>query len=356
MFLILSSSFYINAEQIDRNETIKTFKMGLEAYNQGDYASALKYWTPLADQHQPAAQTMIGVMHLLGHGVPKNERKAFTMISEPASLGYAPAQYHLGIMYMGGQGVPKNEQAGLIWFRKSADQGWAPAQYILGSIYANGQGVEKNGREAVLWYRKATEQGFAEAQNDLGLYYAEGRGVIRNIDEARKWLELASKQGHSGAAINLERLKNDKETIKEPLYRPCVGADLLGIWELRDLRIPKDVSSKDVDLAHPELWRYQRWIFSHNGKVSYITSKTPFTSITEKVAELYNTNTPVTYTINDQGVIRFNNMPDISRPYYLACQYVLRDSPYGDRKGELLLSSWKKDKTPLWIKYLRKIK
>lgn len=211
VFLILNSSFGINAERIDRNETIKTFKMGLEAYNRGDYTSALKYWTPLADQHQPAAQTMIGVMYLLGHGVPKDERKAFAMISEPAYQGYAMAQYHLGIMYMGGQGAQKNEREAVLLFRKSADQGWAPAQYIMGSIYANGEGVEKNNIEAVVWYRKAAERGFAEAQNDLGVCYEQGRGVTKNLDEARKWFELASKQGNSGAATNLERLKAKKQ-------------------------------------------------------------------------------------------------------------------------------------------------
>lgn len=315
---MLGSSFHVNAEQVDRNEIIKTFTMGLDAYNRGDYASALKYWTPLANQHRPAAQTMLGVMYALGHGVPKDEHKAFAMISEPASQGYALAQYHLAVMYMHGDGIQKNEQ------------------------------------EAVVLFRKAAEQGFAEAQNALGVCYEQGRGVTKNIDEARKWFGLASKQGHSGAAKKNERLKVAIENSSESLYRSCVAADLLGTWELRDLRIPNNVSSKDVVLSHPDFWKYQRWIFSDNGKVTSVTSKTPFNSMTEKVAELYNT--PVTYTINDQGILTFHNMPDISGPYYLGCQYVLRDSQYGDRKGELVLSSWKIDKTPLWIKYLRKIK
>ncbi len=44
------------------------------AYQNGDYATALKEWTPLAEQGDADAQYNLGVMYALGHGVPDNNR------------------------------------------------------------------------------------------------------------------------------------------------------------------------------------------------------------------------------------------------------------------------------------------
>ena len=39
------------------------FQRGVEAYNKGDYATALKEWTPLADQGNVKAQYNLGLMY-----------------------------------------------------------------------------------------------------------------------------------------------------------------------------------------------------------------------------------------------------------------------------------------------------
>ena len=39
------------------------FDKGLTAYNNGDYATALKQWTPLAEQGDARAQYNLGVMY-----------------------------------------------------------------------------------------------------------------------------------------------------------------------------------------------------------------------------------------------------------------------------------------------------
>jgi TPR repeat protein len=59
------------------------FQKGLEAYNRGDYATALREWRPLAAQ------------------------------------GHARAQYNLGFMYASGQGVPQDYAEAVKWFRRS---------------------------------------------------------------------------------------------------------------------------------------------------------------------------------------------------------------------------------------------
>jgi TPR repeat protein len=65
---------------------------GLTAYESGDYATALREWTPLAKQ------------------------------------GNADAQYNLGGMYDNGQGVPQDYKTAVKWWKLAAEQGDADAQ------------------------------------------------------------------------------------------------------------------------------------------------------------------------------------------------------------------------------------
>ena len=99
------------------------FQKGLTAYERGDYATALREWTPLAEQ------------------------------------GVADAQYNLGVMYGNGKGVPKDYETAVKWYRLAAKQGHASAQFNLGVMYGKGQGVSQDYKTALKWYRLASEQG-----------------------------------------------------------------------------------------------------------------------------------------------------------------------------------------------------
>ena len=81
-----------------------------------------------------------------------------------AQDGNAEAQSHLGNMYFVGHGVPQNYSEAVKWYRLAAEQGNADGQYNLGLAYERGQGVPRNYVEAVKWYRLAAEQGQPYAQ------------------------------------------------------------------------------------------------------------------------------------------------------------------------------------------------
>ena len=114
--------------------------VGQDAFDRGDYPTAIQAWTTLAQQ------------------------------------GNDVAQYNLGIMYAQGQGVTQDYVEAVKWYRKAAEQGFAPAQVNLGIMYGQGKGVPQDDVEAVKWYRKAAEQGYALAQYNLGVMYAEEIG------------------------------------------------------------------------------------------------------------------------------------------------------------------------------------
>ena len=93
----------------------------LDAYNKGDYKSAVNEWSSLADQ------------------------------------GNATAQFNLALMYEDGKGVLKDYKQAVKWYRRAADQGHAIAQNNLGWMYAYGNGVLKSMTQAKYWIQKAYE-------------------------------------------------------------------------------------------------------------------------------------------------------------------------------------------------------
>ncbi len=126
------------------------------AYQRGDYAAAISWLRPLAEQ------------------------------------GHARAQYNLGFMYYNGQGVPQDYAEAVKWYRKAVEQGNAGAQYNLGLMYSNGLGVPQDDAKAVQWYRKAAEQGHAKTQFILGFGYSNGLGVPQDYVQAHMWYNLAA--------------------------------------------------------------------------------------------------------------------------------------------------------------------
>ncbi len=142
------------------------FYEGFNAYNKGDYATALSEFRLLAEQ------------------------------------GDADAQYNLAHMYRKGEGVAQNYAEAVKWYRKAAEQGDSSAQNNLGVMYGNGEGVAQNYAEAVKWYRKAAEQGHSSAQFNLGLMYDKGQGVPQDYVFAHMWFNLSAAQGGKDARKN----------------------------------------------------------------------------------------------------------------------------------------------------------
>ena len=151
------------------------FDDGLAAYNAGDYAAALNFWKPLAEE------------------------------------GVANAQFSLAGMYANGQGVPQDIAGAARWVRLAAEQGLANAQNNLGYMYAEGQGVPQDDTEAAKWYRKAAEQGHAYAQISLGSMYLYGNGVPQDNTLAHMWFSLA--------AVHSIEAEQNRDMVAEDMTR-----------------------------------------------------------------------------------------------------------------------------------------
>ncbi len=105
------------------------------AYQQKDYATAVKEFTVLAEQGNSDAQLILGKMYMIGQGVPKDPDQASKWFKAAAAQGNADAQFFLGSMYLLPQ---KDIGEGLKWLRLSAEQGMQDAQLLLGKAYMEG--------------------------------------------------------------------------------------------------------------------------------------------------------------------------------------------------------------------------
>ena len=91
------------------------FDKGLTAYNNGDYATALKEWKPLAEEGDVDAQYYLGVLYDNGDGVPQDYKEAVRWYTLAAEQGDVDAQYNLDFIHRKGLGVPQDDKEA-VWF------------------------------------------------------------------------------------------------------------------------------------------------------------------------------------------------------------------------------------------------
>ena len=93
------------------------------AYENADFATALRLWTLLADQGNAAAQFYLGLMYAKGDGVAKDYKTAVKWYTRAAEQGNADAQSNLGIMFENGSGVAQDYVKAHMWFNIAAIDG-----------------------------------------------------------------------------------------------------------------------------------------------------------------------------------------------------------------------------------------
>jgi TPR repeat protein len=180
------------------------FRKGLEAVQKGDYVTALKEFTPLAEQGNADAQYNLGAMYYHGQGVSQDLKAALKWFTLAAEQGnFVHAQYNLGLMYFNGRGVSPDYKAALKWHTLAAKQGHATAQFILGVMYEKGHAAQQDMKTAIKWLTLSAKQGYAAAQSRLGFLYELGEGVRKNYKTALEWYSLAAEQGNVTAQHGL---------------------------------------------------------------------------------------------------------------------------------------------------------
>ena len=136
------------------------FNKGLTAAQNGDFATALREWKPLAEE------------------------------------GNANAQFNLGLMYKKGWGVTQDDKEAVRWYTLAAEQEHAKAQYNLGVMYALGEGVIKDYVYANMWGNIASMNGNDKGETLRG-YVAE-KMTSSQIEEAQRLARECIKKNYKG--------------------------------------------------------------------------------------------------------------------------------------------------------------
>lgn len=146
-----------------------------DAFDRGDYATALAIVRPLAERGGARPQGALGYLHYFGLGVPEDHTEAYR------------------------------------WTRKGAEGGDLRSQLRLGILYDRGRGTPRNLWEAARWYRIAAARGDAQAQYNVCVLLFNGDGGLRDVGEARKWCARAAEQGAWEAERLLRRIEREAE-------------------------------------------------------------------------------------------------------------------------------------------------
>lgn len=128
-----------------------TVNLGSDAWARGDFRKAMKLLKPLAEAGQPIAEHRVGVMYMLGQGVPRDAQEAIKWFSKAAEQGQGESQHSLGLRYLWGDGVDKDPQTAANWFLTAANQGIPDSATWLADMYWTGSGVQADPVEAYKW-------------------------------------------------------------------------------------------------------------------------------------------------------------------------------------------------------------
>ena len=211
----------------------QTVKAGIEAWQRGDHAAAVRTWRPLAEAGDADAAFNLGQAYRLGRGVPINLAAAQTWLLRAAAKDHVDAQSTLGLLLFDNG----DRTGGLRWLRAAAEKGEARALLVYGTALFNGDGVPKDPVLAYAYVSRAAAQGLAPA-----------KATLAEMDKA---LPLAQRK--KGVAVALAKAK--------PRAAPASSAKL--------------VSAAVVPASKPSAggWRIQLGAFSQRSSATALFSK-----------------------------------------------------------------------------------
>lgn len=99
------------------------YQAGVDAYQSGDFKTAMTEWLPLAEEGDATAQNSVGALYDHGLGVDESDAEAALWYQRAADQNLPLAMRNLGGMYAGGYGVPFDKDQAEYWYGKAAEAG-----------------------------------------------------------------------------------------------------------------------------------------------------------------------------------------------------------------------------------------
>lgn len=138
-------------------------KAGVDAWNRGDYPTAVAEWRKAAIAGDPDAQFNLGQAYKLGRGVPVDLPMAESWYRKAALQGHPQAEdnYALALFQEG-----KRSEA-VPWLEKAVARGEPRAQLVLGTMLFNGDGVQRDWVRAYALLQRSSAAGLPQGSQTL---------------------------------------------------------------------------------------------------------------------------------------------------------------------------------------------
>lgn len=233
-FSLLCAAAPVRAQTVDRD----SFEVGVEAYNAGNCAEALRIMKRY-EKDQPSAAYVVKVCSLMLEKQSRENGDSSAADAAELRKGDLTRFEKLGMVARFAREVGGISGAAYIAaLTAEARKGSPKAAFQLGLLYQEGIGVPHDFKAALRWFDAAAENGHASAMNSAGFYRRYGIGAARDDAKALALYEKSVENGNSFALYNLARLYDDNK-------------NRLKAWLFSDLavkRLPRDDKRK-IDRA-----------------------------------------------------------------------------------------------------------
>ena len=143
--------------------TSESVKDGVDAWQRGDYPTAVSIWRPLAAKGDADAAFNLAQAYKLGRGVPTDLAQAKTFYGQAARGGHSQAAANYGLLlFQDGDRVEA-----MPWIQKAADVGDPRAQYVYGTALFNGDLAPRDWPKAYALMTRAAAAGLPQATTSL---------------------------------------------------------------------------------------------------------------------------------------------------------------------------------------------
>eukprot|EP00927_Polykrikos_kofoidii_P049989 TRINITY_DN43957_c0_g1_i1.p1 TRINITY_DN43957_c0_g1~~TRINITY_DN43957_c0_g1_i1.p1 ORF type:complete len:846 (+),score=143.41 TRINITY_DN43957_c0_g1_i1:101-2539(+) len=173
----------------------KRHLLGTEGFRQ-DYKKARHYLRMAANQNHAGALALLGYMHCLGLGIPKNLDTAYSYFVSAAAQNDSMGHNGLGYIYFRGtNSQSRNVRLAFKHFNESAFGGSSDGMFNLASMFLTGTGTQQSFQHAVLYYTQAIDRGHTPAAYSLAVMHLNGIGVMRDCTIAVNLLKMVCERG-----------------------------------------------------------------------------------------------------------------------------------------------------------------
>ena len=130
----------------------------------------------------------LGARYLAGHGVERDDKRAFSLINRACAGGVAEACTTQGIMQLAGHGTAQDGPAAVALFDKACGAGDMYGCTMLGSSCLDGKYIPADIPRGLGLMQKACDAKLGQACSLLGMFYAEGKFAPRDPAAAERLL------------------------------------------------------------------------------------------------------------------------------------------------------------------------